>query len=413
MALRRMTRKRVRTNAGDGQPFGSPFIEALAEAPELAPLAAARLLARALERTLGWRTRLVPSPANLGTAERIRQVEKVALIRIAPGAGALRIAGDDERTLRLVTRLCANALAGARSHPIEPPRESAGRGRPLVLVVDDDEDAREAIALLLGTDHDVVLAADGAVALSVVRTSAPDAILMDLMMPVMGGMEALERLRADPDTARLPVVLLSGAADDAARVRALELGADFLAKPFSGPELRARLARAMRQASSDRALREEALTDALTALPNRRALDERLAEEVRRARRYRLPLACAMCDVDGLKALNDTCGHAAGDHALRALADLLREELRETDFAARCGGDEFILLLPHTSADEARRLSARISGRLRAPAGGGLGASFGVAALGPDGDGEAMIQAADAALYAAKRAGRNRVHAIA
>jgi diguanylate cyclase (GGDEF)-like protein len=122
--------------------------------------------------------------------------------------------------------------------------------------------------------------------------------------------------------------------------------------------------------------------------------------------------------MDHLKPVNDSLGHAAGDRAIAAVAGVIRGELRETDFGARYGGDEFVLLLPHTTADEGRVLAERICARLRettlelsgrrVP----LGASFGVACLPEDaGDGsaEALVRAADAALYRAKRAGRGRV----
>jgi diguanylate cyclase (GGDEF)-like protein len=124
-----------------------------------------------------------------------------------------------------------------------------------------------------------------------------------------------------------------------------------------------------------------------------------------------------MADMDHLKPVNDELGHAAGDRAIAAVAAVIREELRETDFGARYGGDEFVLLLPHTSAEEGRVFAERVNTRLkethlelagrRVP----LGASFGVACLaeGEGADAEALVRDADAALYAAKRAGRGRV----
>jgi len=139
---------------------------------------------------------------------------------------------------------------------------------------------------------------------------------------------------------------------------------------------------------------------------------------VKRARRYLTPLTCVMADMDHLKPVNDELGHAAGDRAIAAVAAVIRTELRETDFGARYGGDEFVLLLPHTTADDGRVLAERVCARLREtrfelsgrtlP----LGASFGVACLSEDageGSAEALMSAADAALYRAKRAGRGRV----
>jgi diguanylate cyclase (GGDEF)-like protein len=125
-----------------------------------------------------------------------------------------------------------------------------------------------------------------------------------------------------------------------------------------------------------------------------------------------------MADMDHLKPVNDELGHAAGDRAIAAVAAVIRAELRETDFGARYGGDEFVILLPHTTADEGRVLAERICARLRqtvleiAGRAVSIGASFGVACLPEDGEdmaADALVAAADSALYRAKRAGRSRV----
>jgi diguanylate cyclase (GGDEF)-like protein len=183
------------------------------------------------------------------------------------------------------------------------------------------------------------------------------------------------------------------------------------------PELRARLERTVRLMRSQRALRELAQTDPLTGLANRRALLIRMGAESRRARRYRTHLTCVMVDLDGLKKTNDDLGHAAGDAVIMAVATLLREELRETDLGARVGGDEFVLLLPHTDAEAGRTYAERICARLqqlrlevagvRVP----LSGSFGVACQAPDDprDTEELLRAADEALYRAKATGRGRV----
>jgi two-component system cell cycle response regulator len=327
--------------------------------------------------------------------------------------GALTVqARGDRRTVELTLPLAAHeAVEAARSGP------AAARAR--LLVVDDDEDAREALAMMLSDEYDVVLAADGIEALESAQASRPDLVLMDLYMPRMDGLAALESLRVDPATEDVPVILISARGDDLTRSRSLDLGAlDFLSKPFSGRELKARVERTLRLARRETQLQELARTDALTGLPNVRAFRGRLRDEVKRARRYRTPLACVMVDMDNLKPINDQLGHAAGDAAISAVADVIRRELRETDFAARYGGDEFVILLPHTTDAEAQVLTERVRDRLReaAPQVQGrtvaVAASFGLAALddGPiDQAGEALVRRADAALYAAKRAGRGKV----
>ena len=160
-------------------------------------------------------------------------------------------------------------------------------------------------------------------------------------------------------------------------------------------------------------------TDALTGLANARALVDRLEKELARSRRYRQPLALLFVDLDGLKRINDGHGHAAGDHAIRRAAHVIQSELRQPDLGARWGGDEFAVVAPSTSHAAALALAERIRAlvadqRTAVP----LTASIGVATIDPVADGDvpgaaALMRAADAALYEAKRRGRNRVVAAA
>src|SRR5437879_5669492 len=145
----------------------------------------------------------------------------------------------------------------------------------------------------------------------------------------------------------------------------LSLGAaDYLAKPFSEQELMARVDRTLKLTAQKEHFRALAQTDGLTGLPNFRSFHARLEEEVSRAHRYGHPLACAMVDLDGLKEINDKLGHAAGNRAIVALADAVREELRDTDFAARYGGDEFVVLLSQTNEDQGALSAERLRRRL-------------------------------------------------
>jgi diguanylate cyclase (GGDEF)-like protein len=151
-------------------------------------------------------------------------------------------------------------------------------------------------------------------------------------------------------------------------------------------------------------------TDPLTGLRNQRAFEERLAEEVARAGRYGAPLSVLIADVDGLKAVNDGGGHHAGNLALGAVADAMRRDARQTDLAARIGGDEFALLAPNTLASEAVALGDRIRCLVGEHGQSGVTISVGVATLGAERpDPAALLRAADAALYEAKRRGRNQV----
>jgi len=158
------------------------------------------------------------------------------------------------------------------------------------------------------------------------------------------------------------------------------------------------------------ALVELSRTDALTGLRNPRAFEERLSDEVARAARYREPLSLLVLDLDGLKGINDSRGHHAGDLALRSLADALRLGARQTDFAARVGGDEFVLLAPRTDAPAAAALGERIRTLVAAQGVDGLTVSVGVATMGVGSTtGGFLREVADIALYEAKRRGRNRV----
>ncbi len=171
-----------------------------------------------------------------------------------------------------------------------------------------------------------------------------------------------------------------------------------------------------RQADELSALSE---TDALTGLPNRRALRRHFEEEFDRALRYRTPVSLLMIDIDGLKRLNDTDGHAAGDRVIRHVADGIRRGLRHSDFAARWGGDEFAIVAPNTSLSAVRASAERLVERVaEESAGSGQGlvtVSVGIATFEPEegkyGDLDALARAADAALYDAKESGRNRVAA--
>lgn len=390
-----------------------PLLAALAEAGELSPRRAAERVRRAISATLGWTARLVASPSPLAPEAHARVERGVALVPVAPGAGALRLSGAGDAALRQVADLCAHAFARARAHPLEAGRHLAGHATPRVLLAGPPA-PRAALAALLGPGYQAVLAGAGAAGLEAARAEPVEAVVLDLAADP-DALDALEALRAEPNGAELPALVLGARSDEAARLRALALGADFLSPPLSAAELRARLDHALQQARATRALRDEALTDPLTGLPNRRALEARLHEELRRTRRYRAPLSCVMADLDHLKPINDTLGHACGDQALQGMAAVLLAELRASDFAARTGGDEFLLLLPHTGAAEAAVLAERIRRRLatlrlgQGRAARVVGASFGVSELGPEGDGQAMVDAADRALYAAKGAGRGQV----
>jgi diguanylate cyclase (GGDEF)-like protein len=167
-----------------------------------------------------------------------------------------------------------------------------------------------------------------------------------------------------------------------------------------------------RVAERTQELERLAATDQLTGLANRRKLDELLVYEAARANRHRHPLSIAIADVDHFKAVNDTHGHQAGDVVLIAVGHLLRAAIRETDTAGRWGGEEFLIVSPQVGLDGALQMAERLRERIAhatLPAVGSKTCSFGVAELRPGETIEEMVRRADAALYRAKRSGRNRV----
>ena len=155
------------------------------------------------------------------------------------------------------------------------------------------------------------------------------------------------------------------------------------------------------------------LTDALTGLGNRRQLQQALATEINRARRTGEPLCAFMVDLDHFKRVNDTFGHEVGDKVLAAFGNLLRQKTRSTEVATRTGGEEFVVLMPHTDLAESLTTAERIRAATAAirvqPMPDGVTASFGVAKLAAGEDGDAFMLRIDRALYEAKHSGRNRV----
>jgi diguanylate cyclase (GGDEF)-like protein len=165
---------------------------------------------------------------------------------------------------------------------------------------------------------------------------------------------------------------------------------------------------ALESARLYRDTRDLALHDPLTALPNRRLLDLNGANLVARARRYETPLSAIMLDIDGFKAFNDAHGHVAGDALLAKIAQIISARRRAADFAFRYAGDEFLCLLPETELETAAFVAERM--RAAVAAAGEATVSAGVATYNPQMESIAnLIRAADAALYLAKHAGRNRV----
>jgi diguanylate cyclase (GGDEF)-like protein len=290
-----------------------------------------------------------------------------------------------------------------------------------VLVVDDVTDNVKPLAYELSDHgHEVVTACDGTQAMQVVRAERPDVILLDLMMPGLDGIEVCRQLKADESTRPIPVILVSAHDREGDIVRGLDAGAhDYVVKPFNLPIVLARVRSAARAkadhdliAAMNARLAELATTDGLTGLKNHRHFREALATLGSASARHHWPLAVVLIDVDHFKGFNDMFGHPAGDEVLQTVAGLIRGQARLEDVVARYGGEEFAALLPATDADGALAFAERVRSAiaehpwpLRL-----VTVSLGVASGIPQPDGPGpLVEAADQALYEAKRRGRDRV----
>ena len=293
-----------------------------------------------------------------------------------------------------------------------------------VLVAEDSLTVRALLrAHLRDRGYSIVEAADGEQALSRARESLPDVILLDVEMPKLDGFGVLERLKADPDLCDVPVVFITGRTTAEDAVRGLELGAhDYLRKPFEAAELAARVHAALRvkRLQDDlKALNAElaghASSDGLTALHNRRFLDEQLERLCSRSARHHRPLALLLIDVDHFKRLNDTFGHQGGDEALIKLSRRVAGRMRAGDLLGRWGGDEFMVIAPDLDHEGAAALAEGLRTEIgRRPLSlldgppTEVTASIGWATWRGDSAAE-LVRRADDALFAAKQAGRNWV----
>lgn len=297
---------------------------------------------------------------------------------------------------------------------------------PKILIVDDTPDNIKLMEFCLDDEDDFELysAGDGEEGLRVAKEIHPDTILLDVMMPIMDGMEVCRQLRADPELSQVPVILVTAMADEDDVVRGLNAGADdYVTKPFNARVVAARTRAAVQRykmVAENRRLMIElelaARKDPLTNLLNRRTFFELFHHDLMRSARDGADCACVMLDVDHFKSINDTHGHLAGDQALILIAEALTETARESDAVGRYGGEEFVVLLPNTPEDggmvwaERARLAIESIDFHWEGKPVSLTASFGVSKVLPqERDVQAIINRADMALFDAKTSGRNRV----
>jgi diguanylate cyclase (GGDEF)-like protein len=296
-----------------------------------------------------------------------------------------------------------------------------------VLVADDSPVGRKLLEHTLAEEERFCLlqATTGGEALELFAQHAPEIVITDWMMPDISGPELCERIRGSAQRGYTYIILLTSNTDKESIVKGLSAGADdYLTKPFDRGELLARIGVGCRFIELHREidaknmqLAEMANTDPLTGLPNRRAIEEWAARQLRGAARHGFAIWVVHADVDCFKNINDTYGHDAGDMVLQKFAEIMKEHTRASDICGRMGGDEFLLVLTHVDDKNigitVNRLREQFASKKFHLGGKSISvtASFGV--TGHKGkeppEFSELVRRADKALYDAKRAGRNKI----
>jgi two-component system cell cycle response regulator len=293
-----------------------------------------------------------------------------------------------------------------------------------VLVIADDRALADEMRYALSPKHQVHVEKDSEDALLLVRRAELDLIMVDLALEG-DGLRVCSRLRSLEETRRTPLLAIARNHGIEARVRALEIGANgIVTPPVHAGELLARVEAYVRRKRYAEHLRknlrrsiERAVVDPLTSMHNRGYLQRHLgplvAQNVERGR----PVSLVILDVDHFKQVNDTYGHDVGDEVLREVARRIAASIRGLDLCCRFGGEEFVAAFSGVDPKVAHSIGERLRSKMasepfpisteRGPL--SVTISIGVATSGPDDTAETLLRRADAALYRAKKEGRNRV----
>jgi len=282
-----------------------------------------------------------------------------------------------------------------------------------VLIVDDDQLLAEHYALILqgaGLRSEILI--DPRQIYDSLARFHPDVVLLDVNMPECTGPELAQLIRLNDQWLSIPIIYLSSETDSERQLAALVKGGDdFLTKPMSDTSL---IVAVFARAQRARQLADMMTKDSLTGLLQHARAKERLNHEVQRALRTNRSLSVVMLDIDHFKKVNDSYGHPVGDQVISSLANLLKQQLRKTDIIGRYGGEEYILILPDCSQEQAFTVVEQLRNAFAAvPFTFGdshfnCTFSAGISQWQPALDGEQLIEIADKALYQAKRSGRNQ-----
>jgi diguanylate cyclase (GGDEF)-like protein len=289
-----------------------------------------------------------------------------------------------------------------------------------ILIVDDDVINLKALIHILSPSYTVYTAKDGQDAIDKACAYLPDLILLDIILPQMDGFAIMTKLKKMEETKNIPVIFISGLSSTEDEERGLLYeAADYITKPFSESIVKLRVRNQMQTLNNLRNIEQLSMMDTLTNIPNRRSFNHRINLEWGRAIRDKTPMSVLLMDIDKFKVYNDTYGHQQGDVVLQTVAGIFKHALKRTsDFAARWGGEEFVILLPDTNAEGALIIAESIRKTMEdceIPLSCGgitkVTISIGVNTKTPTGDDmvEEYFAEADMALYTAKDEGRNRV----
>jgi diguanylate cyclase (GGDEF)-like protein len=294
-----------------------------------------------------------------------------------------------------------------------------------ILIVDDEVGVRDSMQEFIEmAGFKPAIASSAEEAIELIGSNSIQVIITDIMLPGMGGLELTRLVKKEYDA---DVIVMTGYSGDYSYEEAINMGAsDFVIKPVRLEELLLRLKRVLkeRDLTQERVrmmekLQKLAITDGLTKLHNSRSFYSQIEVEVDRFNRYKHPLSLLLLDIDHFKHYNDTFGHLEGDKVLVRISEIIRSCLRKLDTAYRYGGEEFTVILPETTCEEASNVAERIRNAVKAEKFDPdtkddliITISIGVTQYSPEEELSAFIQRADKAMYSSKQDGRNKVTAL-